>query len=152
MVTAPASIVVFTLGELRCAVSLEVVDRVLRAVEITPLPGAPVGVAGVINVAGQILPVYDLRRLLLQPAQGYSSRSHFILARTQRGPVALLADELEGVEPVDEGTLAAVCGFSTSPEPVAGVVRREGGLVILHDLDRFLSNEDREALERTLTA
>ena len=49
--------VVFTLDERFYGVRLSVVARVLRAVEITPLPKAPPIVIGVINLGGRIIPV-----------------------------------------------------------------------------------------------
>ena len=56
--------VVFGLGGQRPA---GVVERVVQAVEITPLPGAPDGMLGVIDVAGRVLPVFDLRQRLELP-------------------------------------------------------------------------------------
>ncbi|MDB6169570.1 MAG: chemotaxis protein CheW, partial [Verrucomicrobia bacterium] len=60
--SAPTQIVVFRLDAQRYALSLTAVDRIARAVEITPLPNAPDIVLGVINVSGRVLPVLNLRR------------------------------------------------------------------------------------------
>jgi len=45
------------------------VEKVVRAVEITPLPKAPEIVVGVINAQGRILPVLDIRKRFRLPAR-----------------------------------------------------------------------------------
>jgi len=55
-------IIIFSLDEPRYALPLSLVERVVRIVEITPLPKAPDIVMGVINMHGQILPVINVRR------------------------------------------------------------------------------------------
>jgi purine-binding chemotaxis protein CheW len=38
------------------------VERIVRVVEVTPLPKAPEIVLGVVNVQGQIIPVINIRK------------------------------------------------------------------------------------------
>ena len=54
-------ILVFALDEPRYALPLSAVERVVRAVEITPLPNAPAIIQGAINVQGAIIPVVNIR-------------------------------------------------------------------------------------------
>ena len=61
--------VVFALDEPRYALLLSAVEKVVRAVEITPLPKAPEIVVGVINAQGRILPVLDIRKRFRLPAR-----------------------------------------------------------------------------------
>jgi purine-binding chemotaxis protein CheW len=60
-------LVVFTLDARRYAVPLSTVERIIRAVEITPLPQAPEIVLGVINVQGRIIPVVNTRKRFRLP-------------------------------------------------------------------------------------
>ena len=60
-------IVLFTLDEQRYALALPSVDRVVRVVDVTPLPKAPAIVLGVVNIHGDIVPVYDLRKRFRLP-------------------------------------------------------------------------------------
>lgn len=46
------------------ALPLAAVDRILRMVEVTPLPGAPDVVEGVINIQGEVVPVVSIRSRL----------------------------------------------------------------------------------------
>ena len=98
----------FTLDGSHYAVPLPVVERVVRAVAILPLPKAPAFILGVINVQGHILPVVDLRRRFGLAPQAANQDDQFILARTSRRRVALVIDSAEGVhELTDPETVPA---------------------------------------------
>jgi purine-binding chemotaxis protein CheW len=55
-------LVVLTLDEQRYALHLSAVERIVRMVEITPLPKAPQIVLGVVNVQGRIVPIVNIRK------------------------------------------------------------------------------------------
>src|SRR5581483_884088 len=78
-------LVVFTLANEKWALPASVVQRAVRAVEITPCPDAPDVVLGVINVHGRIIPVFDLRRRFGLPLRELSIDDHIIIANAQRG-------------------------------------------------------------------
>jgi purine-binding chemotaxis protein CheW len=132
---------VFSLDAQRYALPLESIQRVVRAAAITPLPQAPEFVAGVIDVAGRVLPVFDLRRRLDLPPRALALNDQFILARTPRREVALVVDATSGLieaEPVRDSEYEVL----THPE----------GLVLIHDLENFLTSEGDAALEWALRA
>jgi purine-binding chemotaxis protein CheW len=145
----------FVLDAQRFALPLETVERVIRAVEITALPLAPDAVAGVIDVGGRILPVFNLRRRLRLCDRPLTPKDQFILARTARRDVVLLVDTvLELTEtPPDAMNRAPPVGVSDDPAdlaPLAGVLVLPDGMVLIEDLDRFLSPDEDRALESAL--
>ena len=58
---------IFSVGGLQCALGLESVEHVTKAVFVTPLPGAPELVLGLINFAGRLVPVVNVRKRLGLP-------------------------------------------------------------------------------------
>jgi purine-binding chemotaxis protein CheW len=91
-------LVVLALDEQRLAVPLATVDRIVRAVEVTPLPGAPQVVLGVINVQGAVLPVINLRRRCRLPEREIETTDMLVIAHTTRRSVALLVDRADVME------------------------------------------------------
>jgi chemotaxis signal transduction protein len=65
---AGESVLVFRLGADRYGIPVSSVREVLPQARIAPVPGAPVAVAGLIQVRGEIRPVYDLLQRLQIPA------------------------------------------------------------------------------------
>jgi len=58
----PMQLVVFTLELQRYALPLARVQRVVRMIEVTPLPEAPEIVLGVIDLQGNFVPVMSMRK------------------------------------------------------------------------------------------
>src|SRR6516165_3760658 len=55
-------LVTFHLGKEEFGVEIGSVQEIIRATDITPVPGAQSHVRGVINLRGKIIPVVDLRK------------------------------------------------------------------------------------------
>ena len=140
-------LVVFTLGEQRYALKLDAVERVLRAAEISPLPNTPEIVMGVINIRGQIVPVINTRRRFLLPEREISLTDLFIMARTSKRNVVLVADAVNGLVERSEHDVVTAEEILGELECVEGVMKLDDGLVFIHDLERCLSLEEERMLD-----
>src|ERR1700712_4788121 len=89
----PQPLIVFRLDDNRYGLRADAVERVVRTVEITPLPKAPPTVLGVINAEGQVIPVFDMRRRFQLPERMPDLSDHLIIARAGGRRVALAVDE-----------------------------------------------------------
>lgn len=145
-----AECAVLALGDLRLALPLSNVERVLRAAHVTPLPDAPEAVAGIIDIAGDLLPVFDLRRRLHLPEKALSPADRIVIACSRGRRVALIADVVEGiVDHVDSDYVAAE-DLVSGLEHVKGVLVLDERLILVHDLDLFLSPEECACLDRAM--
>jgi Chemotaxis signal transduction protein len=143
-------IVVFALDEPRYALLLSAVEKVVRAVEITPLPRAPEIVVGVINAQGRILPVLDIRKRFRLPAREMKPDDRFIIARTSRRQVALAVDSVVGVHELAEREMVSAKQTLPFTQYLKGVAKLEDNLVLIHDLDQFLSLDEERVLDTAL--
>lgn len=141
-------IVIFTLGEPRCALPLSCVEKVVRAVEISPLPKAPDIVLGVINVTGKLVPVIDIRRRFCFPARELSVDDRFIIVRTAHRSVALVVDAVDEISELTDQEMMPVEQKPPFAEHLEGVAKVKGNLIMIYDLDQFLSLDE----ERTLSS
>ncbi len=146
----PLSLVVFALDQARYALSVSAVERVVRAVEITPLPQTPDSVLGIVNVQGRIIPVMNVRRRFRLPERPVNLNDQLILARTSRRSVALLVDRVVGVVERASEQLVAPEQILPAVDYVAGVVKLPEGMVLIHDLDTFLSLGEERALDQAV--
>lgn len=148
--SAPLQLIVFTLDERYYALHLEVVERTVRMVEITPLPKAAEMVIGVINVHGSIIPVLNIRRRFRLPEREAQLNHQLIIARTSRRRVALVADTVSDVVSLAPEQLVDPAGILPRLEYVEGVAILDSGMVFIHDLDAFLSLNEEQELEAAL--
>ena len=142
--------VVFRLEQTRYALALAAVERIVRAVAITPLPKAPPIVLGVIDVEGQILPVLNLRRRFRLPEREMGPSDQFIIARTVPRTVTLCIDAAEGVIERPTHTIVQPDSIVPGLDHLQGVIQLEDGLVLIHDLEQFLALDEARALDKAL--
>jgi purine-binding chemotaxis protein CheW len=140
-------LLVFLLDEQHYGLDLAAVERVVRTVEITPLPKAPEIVLGVVNFQGRVVPVLNMRKRFCLPEREVSLTDHLIIAHTSQRDVALAADAVSGVIERSEHEIIAARDIVPRMEYVEGVVMLEDGLVLIHDLDTFLSLEEESKLD-----
>ena len=145
-----SQLVILRLDEQRYALPLALVERIVRAVEVTPLPKSPDIVVGAIVVAGSVLPVLDIRRRFGLPEREISPADQFLIAHTDHRTVVLVVDEVQGVieRPLTEivGSAQIVPGL----EQIHGVIKLEDGLVLIHDLEKFLSLDEERSLDKAM--
>jgi len=142
--------IVFTLGNQRYALPLPAVDRVVRMVAITPLPKAPDIILGVVNFQGRIIPVINMRRRFNLPEKDIALTDQLVVAHTSRRPVALVVDAVHDVIAGLAQGLIETENILLGIEYVDGVIKLEDGLILIHDLDKFLSLEEEISLNQAL--
>jgi purine-binding chemotaxis protein CheW len=145
------SVVLLAVEELKLAFNLEAVERVIRAIEIGVLPDAPRGVLGVINLQGRIIPVFDLRIRFGLPARRVRASDYLVIARMHSRAVAFLVDSVLGVAPAQEVHLTDSSEILPEMECISGVLKADGDLIFVHDLEKFLSNAEYETLQSALS-
>lgn len=142
----PDSLAVFCLDDQQFALAAASIDRIVHAVEIAPLPGAPRGVRGVINFRGTVLPVFDMRARFGEVERGLRITDQFVIANTARRKVALIVDAAVGIIGPGEAKVVAAGEILPGFEAIEGVMKLDGDIVFIHDLDRFLSLEGEREL------
>ncbi len=143
-------LVIFTLDDSRYALPLSSVERVLRLVEVRPLPKAPQIGIGIINMNGKIVPVLDIRARFRLPKRELRLGDQLIIARTSIRTVAIVVDEALGVVECMPHDAVAPGEIIPGVEYVTGVLKLTEGMLFIHNLDEFLSIEENQALESAI--
>jgi purine-binding chemotaxis protein CheW len=148
--TVSIELIVFQLEEWRFALPLAVVQEIFHAVRVVPLPGAPAIVLGVVDVRGLVVRVLDVRQrfgLAHRPAQ---VDDHFVLAQAGARTVALCVDRALDLFSIDERELVLASRLAPGATLVKGVLHDADGLVVVQELDAFLSASEEVALGAAL--
>jgi len=98
-------IVAFLLGQESYGVESRFVREVCPLVELTPLPGTPPFVLGIMNVRGRILSVIDIGKLFDLPLKGIGDMDRAIVISTGGMEFGLLGNAVVGVQLVPRGEL-----------------------------------------------
>jgi len=132
------------------ALHLEAVDRVLRMVEVTPLPGAPDVVEGVINIQGEVVTIVSIRKRLGLAQRAVGAADSLVLARTRNRRLAIIAESVLGVVERPADAVVSTGDIARGIQHIEGVLKTSDGLVLIHDLDRFFSPDEEQTLDLAL--
>jgi purine-binding chemotaxis protein CheW len=113
-------------------------------VAFTPVPYAPHSVLGIINMAGQMLPVIDLRLLFGQTGKDPELQDVLLIIQMQGQTVAIIVDEVLNVLEFTSKQVQAPPGAVPESRFVAGAVQQEDILIfVLNDFGLFPNNDER---------
>ncbi len=133
-------LVTFHLGREEFGVDIGSVQEIIRATDITPVPGAQSHVRGVINLRGKIIPVVDLRRRFALETVDASDAQRIIVVELGEKRIGMLVDSVSQVIKVPSGVVEEIPEEATSVDEnyIKGVGKLDSRLVIILDLNRSL--------------
>ncbi len=144
-------IVAFTLDDQRYGLNLSLVERIVRAVEITPLPDAPCAILGVINVEGRIMPVLNTRKWLGLRERDIELQDVFIIVSANGHSVALVADEVKPVVEVPVNQMTDSQEIINTSGSVVGLAKSDDGLIMVLTAEKALPGEALRRLDSALS-
>jgi len=151
-------LVTFLLGSEEFGLDIRSIAEVVRPLRITPLPRMPEFIEGVVNLRGTIIPVVDLRkRFGLEIAPGSAKKVRMLITRgAVRGPAGSAGSDLLGLVvdgvrevlhiPLQQIDPAPAAARGLQADFIGGVGKVGDRLVILVDITKILSRQEREAL------
>jgi purine-binding chemotaxis protein CheW len=152
MKTDAMKLVTFRLGQDVFAADIFSVERVLRYVAPAAVPDASPWIAGVIEHRDKVIPVVDLRRRVELDVSSITPETRILVLNTTGGWVGTIVDSVIEV--------AAVPSTSVTPPPplfrglaaqfVCGIAKIDEQLVVVLDVDRVLTSDDRIVLDRAM--
>jgi purine-binding chemotaxis protein CheW len=151
-------LVTFKVGGEEYGVDIRRITEVVRPLKITPLPQMPEFIEGVVNLRGVIIPIVDLRkRFALSGIVDAPRKMRMLVTKgaipgapgaTPEALLGLVVDSVQEVihVPGKDIELAPEAAKSQYTEFIAGVGKVGDRLIILIDITKILSQQERSAL------
>ncbi|MFW2569707.1 chemotaxis protein CheW [Legionella sp. 29fVS95] len=137
--TDTISVMEFELGEATYAIELSYIDEVCPAKEITPLPGTPSYMLGIMNVRGKIMSVLDIKTFFEIPKKELTNLSQVIILHSDLMEFGIIADRSIGprIIPVNliQSPLNVFSGVRK--EYLKGVTEKQ---IVILDANKILSD------------
>ena len=142
-ITSKDRYVVFKLDEHFFALPVGIVERIVRVVNITPMPGSPDHILGVINVKGQPIPVFSMRKIFGLTDRETQLSDQLIIVRTLKHTVSFVADTVTGVvNRNDRNRIQPGQIFTDLEKIVEGLIFYEDGIILIYDPERLFTLEN----------
>ncbi len=136
--------VTFQLGSETYGINVLQVREVLRVTDITPVPGSPEYVLGIINLRGNVVTVIDSRSCFGLPDKEHDDLSRIVIVEVSGQIVGILVDSVAEVVYLRTSQIdhAPNVGADESAKYIQGVYSREDELLILVDLNKLITTEE----------
>jgi purine-binding chemotaxis protein CheW len=130
------------------------VKEIIRLKEITRLPQSPQFVKGIINLRGDVIPILSLAEKFGLEAREAGQAARVIVAEIEGRLIGMMVDAVSQVLriPADQIDPPPEMIGGLSRQFVQGVGKLGDRLVILLNIDRVLSSDEKEELNRLETA
>ncbi|HER35727.1 MAG: chemotaxis protein CheW [Halothiobacillaceae bacterium] len=127
----------FTVDQETYALNVLDVQEVLRDAEITPIPGAPDAILGIINLRGNVVTVVDARTFFGLEQRGWDEHSRIMVIEVASGEiVGLVVDSVAEVIALPESVVdrAMMSVSDDRARHILGIVPQDEKLIILVDM------------------
>jgi purine-binding chemotaxis protein CheW len=142
----------FIVGDEEYGLDILRVKEVIRIREITRLPKAPSFVKGIINLRGDVIPIIDLRDKFGLEHKSYTATTRVIVVDVEDKLVGMVVDAASQVVrvPADQIEPPPPIVGGLSAEYIRGVGKLDERLVILLNIDKILTQEEKVELEKII--
>ncbi|RJR30326.1 MAG: purine-binding chemotaxis protein CheW [Desulfobacteraceae bacterium] len=144
----------FSLENEQYGIGILKIKEIIGMIPITPVPRTPEYVKGVVNLRGKVIPVIDLRQRFSMGVVDSTDRTCIIVVEIESGAgtvmMGILVDSVSEVLNIKGEEIEDTPTFGTSVDTdyILGMAKMDGGVKILLDIDKVLSEGEVSELER----
>ncbi len=134
--------VIFKLNDEMFGIDINRVQGIEKEIQVVPVPNATTYINGIINLRGEVVPVYSLKKKFNMPDTGVSENS--IIVRMNGIALALGVDAVLEINDIPKEKIVQMPSMLKSAELqyLDRVANLDSGLVILLDIDKLLTEEE----------
>lgn len=136
--------IIIKLGEEMFGIDIKHIDNIVRMQNITRVPKAPAYIKGVINLRGEVLPVFSLRIKMGMPEVEETKKTRIIILKIDGSFVGLIVDEVREVVTLQNQSIEKVYRDLSDPTQnfLLGVGKEGDNLLSLLDVNEVVSDKN----------
>ena len=144
----------FTMAAEEYGIGILKIKEIIGMMPVTTIPQTPDFVKGVINLRGKVIPVIDLRLRFGMESIDYNDRTCIIVVEIEGESgtvmIGIVVDAVSEVLNIRGEDIEDTPTFGTklNTDYILGMAKMEGGVKILLDIDKVLSQDEVGLLER----
>lgn len=144
--------VVFQLGEQRYGMSLAHISGIEKDYHVIPVPNAPKGISGIINLRGAVVPVYSLRERFGMDTHIDNSEKSLLITHSDGIILAYEVDAVEDIEEMKPDNINEMPHVASSEETafMDQVLHIGKDIVIAINVDKVLSENARNMVNQLI--
>jgi len=138
----------FLIKNVRAGIELSHINKVILLPELEPVPGGPVYLAGLLNLAGKSITVIDLAMCLgMERSHRYTLETPIIICTDEQSYLGIIVDKILGLEAIDPMEIQMKDKLDQPDSPFMGVATIANNLTLLINIKNIL---ERNSLLETI--
>ncbi len=144
--------IIFLVGKDEYGLNVQGITAIEPMTDIVPVPNAPACILGLMNLRGEVIPVYSLRKRFEMEEVTDMAKNKLIVARYDGKFIALKVDEVLEMRDFDENTLSdtPVIAKSARTTYIRAVANKQGKLVLLLEPSGMYEGDEEAQMEEVL--
>lgn len=141
--------IIFCIGDGVYGIDVSKVMGIEKDIPVIMIPNAPACVKGMINLRGDVIPVFSLREKFHMPTEVKLDTKELVIAKSRGVVIAIEVDLVKEIAELDDSKIgpAPTIIKGEGTEYIDSVAQVDDGLVIILDLDGLLDNEQANHLQ-----
>lgn len=148
-------IVIFKLGEEEYGIDIMKVVEIVLYQEVRKVPDVPKYIEGIINLRGDIHPIYNFRKRFRMPERAIDDNTKIIVIRTTEMNVGFIVDnvsEILNIPSQDIQSAPKLINQRAEGKYILGVAKQEERMIVLLDVDKLVTDHDYSIMNEIIEA
>jgi purine-binding chemotaxis protein CheW len=137
--------IIFKLNNENYGIDISLVNAIEPAQQTVRIPNAPSHIKGIINLRGEIIPVFSLRSKFNMPeADSNHADRKIIVTNIKKMPIALEVDRVSEIQSIDKIDITNVPEIIKSYDTlyIKSIAKVDNNIVIILNTEKLMSDEE----------
>ena len=145
--------IIFRVNEGEYGLDVSHVNAIETLSDVVPVPNAANHILGIMNLRGDVLPVYSLRTKFGLTEIPVDEKTKIIVTKSNGVTIAFKVDEVKEIIGCEDAQLTEFPSIARTPETayVDSVVNHSGRLILLLDQDKLLKESEAEEISQLMS-
>lgn len=150
---ADMKMIVFKLGNEMYGIDIDIVKGIEKIFPVVRIPNSVPYIQGIINLRGDIIPVFSLNKRFNLPDEPETDETKFLITAVGETLLALHVDKVEGIFDISESDCfeTPVVVRTEATSFIKEVALLDKKLLIVLETEELLSGAEKEALKKMVS-
>lgn len=140
--------VIFKLGSEEYGMDISLVGGIENYTSVVPMPNAPEHIIGILNLRGEVIPVYSLRKKFHMEEIPTTAATQLLVTNCRGVLIGYKVDSVSEIVEFDEALIRPVPVIVKNEDTsyAKGIAEKKGQLIVLLDIENILNERERKAV------
>ncbi len=142
-------IAIFKLGKEEYGIDITRVVEIVLHQEIRPVPDGPSYIEGIVNLRGDIHPIYNLSKRFNMVEKEVDEETKIIVIRTSQMNIGFIVDSVSEILNIPKDDIeSAPAIINSGDQYVEGIAKQDNRIIVLLDIDKLISRQDYDVINK----